>query len=92
MRLIKVKRPSDQQEEGRFLYGTQHQCDASWTNRRHGITDSDVLLFPVGLFGMGMPNGAAFEVMATEPCEACGVLLRCMFAWNGPTIIDLGAK
>lgn len=87
-----VDRPSSEQEELRTVFGAQHRCpEAAYKERVLGEKGSDVLLFPVGAFGQGIPTGVPFEVWTTEPCGACGALLRAWFSWRGAKVIDLGA-
>lgn len=95
-RLRRFRRPSNQEEEIRVLYATEHRCpQAAEKYQREGreaAAGCDAVLFPIGAFGSGHPNGSVFEVQSTEPCGACGTLLKIWAVWDGATIIDLGAK
>lgn len=91
-RMFTMDRPSSSQEEARFLYATVHDCDPGRRNARQGIKGTDALLFPVGLYGFGMPNGVPFEVETTQECEACNTILKAWFQWRGIKVFDLGAK
>lgn len=48
--------------------------------------DIDLLLFPVGAYGMGIPAGQPFEVESSEPCGACQKVLRSLYEWSAPRI------
>lgn len=48
--------------------------------------DIDVLLFPIGLEGEGMPANTPFDVTCTEPCGACGALVGAWFEWSAPKL------
>lgn len=94
-RLFKVTRPDSQQDELRTVFATQHRCaPQSERLKLHGAeaAGDDAVLFPVGVFGQGFPANVPFEVWATEPCGACGTLLRAWFSWRGVKVIDMGAK
>ena len=78
------------------MFGTQHECEKQRELEkllgRVEAAGKDAILFPVGVFGQGIPSNIPFECWATEPCEACGTLLRAWFSWRGATVIDLGAN
>ena len=86
-----VDRPGSEDDELHVVSGTQHRCAAADRAHKQGIIDSDCVLFPVGMFGRGMPLGIPFEVMTTEPCGACNTVLRAWFTWRGTKVIDFGA-
>lgn len=48
--------------------------------------DDDVLEFPVGIYGEGMPIGAAFQAVAV--CAACGDAKSAWFVWTGPLVVS----
>jgi hypothetical protein len=52
----------------------------------------DMLFFPVGYYGRGLPGGAAFEVQSSEPCGECGVILRVYAQWQDRKVIDFGSR
>ena len=85
-RLRRFKRPESEDEEMHVVYGSVHQCNLE-------VPEVDrAVLFPIGVYGYGFPNGVTFEVATVEPCEGCGNILRMWAVWDGATIIDLGAR
>lgn len=95
-RLMKCKRPESHEEELHLVRFEHHGCEA-WMrmHQEQGAevaAGKDIVLFPIGVYGSGMPSGVPFEVYSTEPCEACNAILRAWAQWEGRTVIDLGAK
>jgi len=58
---------------------------------REAMAGKNLILFPIGIFGQGMPLGIPFEVWTTEPCEACKQHVSIWVEWTGPKVFDLGA-
>lgn len=79
-----VDMPEGGAERGEYLL-THHECPESIEIfEKEGSAESatrDLVLFPYGVVGTGMPRGVPFEVQTTEPCGACGRVLRCWFEW-----------
>lgn len=74
--------------EQRTYIVINHNCTVGRALKNSTDCDKDVdlLLFPVGHFGMGIPAGQPFEVQSSEPCGACGKYLRSMYEWVAPKI------
>lgn len=95
-KLITMDRPSDEQSERRVFWAVEHNCSAAYVKKQvegqEAALGCDALVFPVGVYGSGMPTGVPFEVQSTEPCGACGTILKIWFQWTPKMVIDLGAK
>lgn len=77
-RLISVTRPEEEQD---VSYETPHRCEIG--ERLANYLDApDMLFFPVGTVGAGMPQGVPFKVVSQEPCPACGKYVACWFEWR----------
>ena len=87
---IRIRRPESHQDEQRLVYITRHRCPQGESLAAAGQEDPDLLLFPIGIHGAGMPTGAAFSVPAYEPCPACGQKPAVWAQWYTRTVIDLG--
>lgn len=72
--------------EARVYMYMNHGCAMARALRSDDDPDVDLVMFPVGFYGGGMPAGVPFEVVSTEPCGACDKLLRSMFEWSAPRI------
>lgn len=74
--------------EQRVYYFVNHNCTVARALKNSTDCDDniDLVLFPVGHFGMGIPAGRPFEVETTEPCGACGKVLRAIYEWVAPRI------
>lgn len=79
--IFKVKRPYSTEDEAQVIRFWQHGC--------RGRGADDELLFPIGMFGSGMPLDIPFEVESSEACAACGSIVKTWAVWSGSTIIDL---
>lgn len=84
-----VKMPEGGAERFEYLL-THHECPEGKALAEQGDDDpsllvADMILFPYGLVGMGMPRGVPFEVPTSEPCAACGKYLRAWFVWEPKT-------
>lgn len=81
MRVRRLPMPEGGAEKNVYMF-INHGCPQS-----KGLDENaDLVLFPVGYYGMEIPSGVAFEVETTEPCPACGKLLRSMFEWVAPRL------
>lgn len=78
---LTIRRPSSFQEEQRLVYMTRHRCEPGQAMETHD-EDPDVLLFPVGVYGAGMPKHIPFFVPAFEPCPACGERPTIVVEWE----------
>lgn len=96
MRAQRIARPFDPGDELHVYIGVEHHCP-EWhllrqvEGREKAEQVGSAVVFPVGHYGQGMPAGVPFEVVTTEPCPACGKLLRRMFEWSAPQVFDFGA-
>lgn len=85
-----VDMPEGGAERGEYLL-THHECPESVEIfEAEGSAESavrDVVLFPYGVVGQGMPRGVPFEVQTTEPCAACNKVLRAWFEWRPKSFI-----
>lgn len=71
--------------EREVYWMVHHNCaQAKALKPALGDSDLDLVQFPVGLVGEGMPSGTPFEVSTTNPCDACGAYLRAWFQWSAP--------
>lgn len=93
--LITITRPESEEEAKDIIYTMEHRCSsANIKYRLEGAEEAagcDALLYPVGIFGIGMPTGVPFQVEPTEPCGACRELPKLWFQWKKNLIFDLGA-
>lgn len=77
-RLFTVDRPDEQQDVSMEI---PHGCPIGLALYNH-IPDVDMLFFPVGTWGADMPSGTPFIVQSSEPCGACGKVIRAWFQWR----------
>jgi hypothetical protein len=68
--------------EHQLAYSTHHRCPQANALVREFGNDVDLLIFPVGNYGFGMPLNQVFAVTALEECKACGRLLTAQFVWR----------
>lgn len=87
---VHLPRPEDGEFQDCYLF-RHHNCALGKSLRRElDDEDIDLLLFPVGIYGSGMPLYTAFEVLSSEPCGACETTLRIWAEWVGPKVVSLG--
>lgn len=82
-----LSRPGSQQDEMRLYLNRVHNCPGA-----EGDPLKGAVVFPVGHYGFGIPNGQPFAVLSTEPCGGCGKYLRLVFAWKDIKVFDMGAS
>jgi hypothetical protein len=85
--LHRVKRQFSHRDQVVFAH---HRCDMrKWTHllQPDGTFDvdkadpeDDLLCFPIGIYGEGMPRDAAFQAVAV--CPACGEAKSAWFVWT----------
>lgn len=80
-KLIELRMPEGGAEHP-LVYETHHRCAPANALAREMGEDIDLLVFPVGNVGYGMPLNTVFPVTALEECQACGVLLTAQFVWR----------
>lgn len=70
--------------EHEVVYLLHHRCSVANALIRTevGSEDMDLLIFPVGNYGYGMPLGIPFGVQALDPCGACGQDVGVYFVWQ----------
>lgn len=87
---ITLPRPEGGAEHG-VTWWARHGCAAARLYREgqdvEDFEEIDRVLFPVGLVGYEMPAGVPFEVVSTNPCDACNTYLRSMFMWKNAALI-----
>lgn len=81
--VFRCHRPYSTEDEAQVVRFWKHGC--------RGRCARDELLFPIGMFGQGMPLEVPFEVQSSEECAACGVIVKTWAQWTGGRIIDLSA-
>lgn len=87
-RIRKVPRPEGGGDI-RSVYTVPHRCDLGRSLRRAGMEDPDLLEFNLGAHGGHLPANATFDVGSTEPCPACGAVVRAWFQWVDPVVVPL---
>lgn len=82
---FRLPRPEGGAEAG-VTFARHHEC-ASARHMRAALDDddADLITFPVGHAGQGIPSDTPFTVTAIEPCGVCGKLLVAWFEWVGPS-------
>lgn len=91
-----VDMPEGGMERFEYLL-THHECpESAALFESEGSARSaveDLVLFPYGLVGQGMPRGVPFEVQTSEPCGACNKILRAWFEWKPRSFLfDIGVE
>jgi hypothetical protein len=79
-KIIALKMPEGGAEHA-VIYETHHRCPQANALARDVGDDCDLLVFPVGNSGYGMPKGIPFDVIALGPCQACGADVGAWFVW-----------
>lgn len=82
-RIIPLKMPEGGAEID-VIYELHHRCGPANALIRTevGTEDMDLLIFPVGNVGYGMPLDIPFGVQALDSCQACGADVGCYFVWQ----------
>ena len=82
-RIITLRRPEGGAEHA-VIYEMHHRCSVAnaLVLTEVGTEDMDLLIFPVGNVGYGMPFGIPFGVQALDACSACGANVGVYFAWQ----------
>lgn len=89
-RLIELRMPEGGAEH-ETVYETHHRCAPANALAREMGDDIDLIVFPVGNVGYGMPLNTAFAVQALGECDACGRLLTAMFVWRRGHVSHAGS-
>lgn len=91
-RVFEVSRPEGGSELFLAMYA-RHRCPEAIQAEMMGNDDEDydLLQFPYGAIGFGIPNDTPYEVISTLPCEACLRSVKAMFVWRGPKHIFLAS-
>lgn len=82
-RIISLRMP-EAGAEHEVIYELHHRCSVANALIRTevGTEDMDLLVFPVGNVGYGMPRGVPFGVEALDPCASCGQNVGVYFVWQ----------
>lgn len=82
-RIIALRQPEGGAEH-EVVYTLHHRCSVanSLISSKVVDEDADLLIFPVGNVGYGMPKGIPFGVQATDPCPSCGRDVGVYFVWQ----------
>jgi hypothetical protein len=67
-------------------FDVHHNCPQGKALRVDLGEDVDLIEFPVGHAGMGIPGNTPFVVTAVNDCRACGKLLSKWFEWAAPRL------
>ena len=49
--------------------------------------EADLLVFPIGYYGDGLPSETPFVVTALEPCNICGALPSMWAQWKRELVV-----
>lgn len=86
-RVYRVPMPEGGDERS-VIWERLHGCkDAPYFRSALEDEEIDVLIFPVGLLGQGMPHSTPFVVVSGNPCGVCGKHVQAWFEWAPKLVI-----
>jgi hypothetical protein len=91
--MIELRMPEGGAEQ-HSVYETYHRCPQANALKRAGVVaddEVDLLVFPIGTYGFGMPLNVPFACTAMEECRACGRLLTSHFVWRRGHVSHAGS-
>jgi hypothetical protein len=90
VKIFRLRRPEMGEEHG-VVWFRHHGCPSAQAMKSALEDDDlDLLQWPVGLVGYGMPLNTPFAVETSNSCGVCGKSLTAWFEWTGAKVVNIG--